>query len=261
MSGCRWYSPSLNMAISLRVLPDSYREHFAQCKLQTVEEWLTAYGRAVMRPLWAAQSPLEGRHQADTSRTVVAVVATAAAITVAVETAKPGAAEAAVAVTSDGTGPQHLGEPLCRMAVLPMPTVETFMTGPTKGPVSVSTTSTIWQICHPLQTALHLPAGKRDGRWQQLSPLQSVAAAAPSRQRLHPTTNLVFQECTVLHTFLGHAKLCFIRDGMSNKDFLAYTGGTLSLLSFQSAAAATGPHSYSGRDRFLFPRGHHCAAP
>jgi hypothetical protein len=64
---------------------------------------------------------------------------------------------------------------------------------------------------------------------------------ADGRPRLHPTTRLFLQECTTIHTFSGHAKLCFIRDKKSNKDFLVDTGATLSMIPFQSAAAATGP--------------------
>jgi hypothetical protein len=41
--------------------------------------------------------------------------------------------------------------------------------------------------------------------------------------------------------FSGHAKLCFIRDEKFNKDFLVDSGANLSLVPFQSAAAATGP--------------------
>jgi hypothetical protein len=45
----------------------------------------------------------------------------------------------------------------------------------------------------------------------------------------------------IIHTFSGHAKLSFIRDEMSNKEFLVDTGATLSLVPFQSAAPGTGP--------------------
>jgi hypothetical protein len=41
--------------------------------------------------------------------------------------------------------------------------------------------------------------------------------------------------------FSGNAKLCFIRDEKSGKDFWVNSGATLSLILFQSAAAATGP--------------------
>jgi hypothetical protein len=52
---------------------------------------------------------------------------------------------------------------------------------------------------------------------------------------------LVLPQVTTIHTFSGNAKLCFIRDEKSGKDFLVETGATLSLIPFQSAAAATGP--------------------
>jgi hypothetical protein len=39
----------------------------------------------------------------------------------------------------------------------------------------------------------------------------------------------------------GYEKLCFLRDEMSNKDFLVDTGATLSLIPFQSANTFTGP--------------------
>jgi hypothetical protein len=38
--------------------------------------------------------------------------------------------------------------------------------------------------------------------------------------------------------FSGNAKLCFIRDEKSGKDFFVDTRATLSLIPFQSAAAA-----------------------
>jgi hypothetical protein len=90
-----------------------------------------------------------------------------------------------------------------------------------------------------MQAAMPLPAGKRGCRQQQLSPLQSTAA--DGRPHLHPTTKLILPECTTIHTFSGNAKLCFIRDEKSSKDFLVDTGATLSLIPFQSAAVATGP--------------------
>jgi hypothetical protein len=40
--------------------------------------------------------------------------------------------------------------------------------------------------------------------------------------------------------FLPSQKFCFVRDRLSKKDFLVDTGPTLSLLPYQSAAAATG---------------------
>jgi predicted aspartyl protease len=98
----------------------------------------------------------------------------------------------------------------------------------------------LWPLCHPLQAALHFSV-KRGGRPQQLSPLQMAAMVASGRQHLHPTTRLVLLECTIFHKFSGHAKLCFITDKKSNKDFLVDTGATLSLVPFQSAAAAIGP--------------------
>jgi hypothetical protein len=71
--------------------------------------------------------------------------------------------------------------------------------------------------------------------------LHPAAKAADGRPRLHPTTKLVLPQVTTIHTFSGHAKLCFIRDEKSGKDFLVDTGATISLLPFQSATAATGP--------------------
>jgi hypothetical protein len=60
---------------------------------------------------------------------------------------------------------------------------------------------------------------------------------------LHPTTRLVLFVGVHdnSHVFSGHEKLCFIRDEKSNKDFWVDTGSTLSLIPFQSAAAAKGP--------------------
>jgi hypothetical protein len=52
---------------------------------------------------------------------------------------------------------------------------------------------------------------------------------------------LVLPQVTTIHTFSGQAKLCFIRDEMSQKDFLVDTGAAISLLPFQSTTAATGP--------------------
>jgi hypothetical protein len=92
-----------------------------------------------------------------------------------------------------------------------------------------------------MQAPLPVPAGKQGGRRQQLSPLPSAATAADGCPCLHPTTKLVLLECTTIHTFSGQAKLCFIRDEKSNKDFFVDTGATLSLVPCQSAAAATGP--------------------
>jgi hypothetical protein len=92
-----------------------------------------------------------------------------------------------------------------------------------------------------MQAAMPLLSGKRGGRWQQLSPLQSAATAADGHSCLRPKTKLVLPQVTTIHTFSGNAKLCFIRDEKSGKDFLVDTGATLSLIPFQSAAAATGP--------------------
>jgi hypothetical protein len=52
---------------------------------------------------------------------------------------------------------------------------------------------------------------------------------------------LVLPQVITIHTFSGNAKLCFIRGEKSGKDFLVDTGAILSLIPFQSAAAATGP--------------------
>jgi predicted aspartyl protease len=52
---------------------------------------------------------------------------------------------------------------------------------------------------------------------------------------------MVLPQVTTIHTFSGNAKLCFIPDEKSGKDFLVDTGATLSLIHFHSAAAATGP--------------------
>jgi hypothetical protein len=93
-----------------------------------------------------------------------------------------------------------------------------------------------------MQTALPVSAGKQGGRRQQLSPLQSAATAADGRPRLHPTTKLILPKCTMIHLFSGQAKLCFIRDKKSNKDFLVDTSATLTLIPFQSAAALMGPN-------------------
>jgi hypothetical protein len=86
-----------------------------------------------------------------------------------------------------------------------------------------------------MQTALPIPAGKGGGH------RQSAATAADGHPRLHPKNKLVLPECTTIHTFSGHAKLCFIRDEKSNKDFLEDTSATLSSVPFQSAATVTGP--------------------
>jgi hypothetical protein len=72
-------------------------------------------------------------------------------------------------------------------------------------------------------------------------PLQSTAKSADGCPRLHPTTRLFLPECTIIHMFSDHSKLCFIRVDKSNKDFLVDTGTTLSLAPFQSDAIATGP--------------------
>jgi hypothetical protein len=71
--------------------------------------------------------------------------------------------------------------------------------------------------------------------------MQSAAMVADGCPYLHPTTRLVLPECTIIHTFSGHVKLCFIRDEKSNKDFLVDTGATLSWVPFQSAAMVMGP--------------------
>jgi hypothetical protein len=92
-----------------------------------------------------------------------------------------------------------------------------------------------------MKAAMPLQPGKRGGHRQQLSPLQSEVTAADSHPCLHPTTKLVLPQVTTIHTFSGNAKLCFIRDEKSGKDFLVDTGATLSLIPFQSAAVATGP--------------------
>jgi predicted aspartyl protease len=47
-------------------------------------------------------------------------------------------------------------------------------------------------------------------------------------------------QVTTISPFSGRAKLCFIRDEKSGQDFLVDTGA-ISLLPFQSTAAATGP--------------------
>jgi hypothetical protein len=182
---------------------------------------------AVSRP----DSPVGSRLAAGSSKTAAAVVVTAAAKTEALVAAE---AMVAVAVDSKGTGPPHLGEPYIRMAAKPPPTAVTCMMGPLRGPGCASTITA---------TAARAPDANRPAysSWetgQQLSTLQSVAA--DGHPHLHPTTKLILPECRTIHTFSGHAKLCIIRDEKSNKDFLVYTGATLSLVPFQSAAAATG---------------------
>jgi hypothetical protein len=92
-----------------------------------------------------------------------------------------------------------------------------------------------------MQATVPIQPGKQGGRRQQLSPLQSAATAADGRPRLHPTTKLVLPQVTTIHMFSGNAKICFIRDEKSGKDFLVDTSATLSLIPFQSATAATGP--------------------
>jgi hypothetical protein len=92
-----------------------------------------------------------------------------------------------------------------------------------------------------MQAAMTLQPGKRGGRRQQLSTWQLAVAVADGCPHLHPTTKLVLPQVTTIHTFSGNAKLCFIWDEKSGKDFLVDTGATLSLIPFQSAAAATGP--------------------
>jgi hypothetical protein len=99
----------------------------------------------------------------------------------------------------------------------------------------------LWPLRRPLQATLHFSTGKRDGCQQQLSLLQSAVTVAIGCQRLYPTNRLVLPECMIIHMFSGYAKLCFIRDEKSNKDFSVDTGATLSLIPFQSATAATGP--------------------
>jgi predicted aspartyl protease len=71
--------------------------------------------------------------------------------------------------------------------------------------------------------------------------LQSAAAVAAGRQRLHPTTKMIFLQCTTVHTFSVNAKLYYVRDEVSGKDFVVDTGVTLSLVPFQSTATAMSP--------------------
>jgi hypothetical protein len=186
----------LYMAIFLRVLPDSYREHFAHTELRTAEEiaakadglWemrgcAAAMVAAILRPA-SLRRPSPGRGQQD---------------------------------GGGGGGDRHNNN---------------------RGRGHQATR------CKP---PCLFTQGNRGGCWQQLSPLQSAATAAMAataadgRPRLHPTTNLALLRVTTIHMFSGRAKLCFIRDEMSGKDFLVDTGAAISLLPFQSAAAATGP--------------------
>jgi hypothetical protein len=88
-----------------------------------------------------------------------------------------------------------------------------------------------------MQAAKPLRSGKQGGRRQQLSPLQLAATASDGRPRLHPTTKLALTQVTIIHTFSGCAKLCFIRDKMSGKDFLVDSGAAISLLPLKSAAS------------------------
>jgi hypothetical protein len=91
---------------------------------------------------------------------------------------------------------------------------------------------------HPMQAALPLRSGKQ-GSWRcRLVGSPPAAAAVEGCPRLHPPTKLPIPAVNTIHTFSAQSKLCFVRDRLSGK---VDTGTTLSLLSHQSAAAATRP--------------------
>jgi hypothetical protein len=182
----------LYMAIFLRVLPDSYREHFAHCELRTAEELAAkADGLWEMRggavPLWPPSRtlpPLAGPRWATGSKTAAAAAAavavgTAAATTGAVVAAVAGAT-AAAAVDSGETGPPHLGEPCSATAAAAAsspPTVAIYMMGPSRGPASASTTTAM--AAKPPDASHHASFLRGTGR-----PPAAIEPIADSGRRL-----------------------------------------------------------------------------
>jgi hypothetical protein len=96
-----------------------------------------------------------------------------------------------------------------------------------------------------MQAALPLRSGKQGSCRRQLVSSPPVALGVKGCPRLHPTTKLPIPAVNTIHTFSALSKLRFVRDRLSGKDFLVDTGATLSLLPYQSAAAATGPKQQS----------------
>jgi hypothetical protein len=109
--------------------------------------------------------------------------------------------------------------------------------GPSKGPASAFTTTAT--AARPPDASRHASSLRETG--QPLAAIEPIGVSGDGCPRLHPTTKLVLPQVTTIHTFSGRAKLCFIRDEKSRKDFLVDTGAAISLLPFQSAAGATGP--------------------